>query len=239
MKKLFVDMDGTLARYPDGTPYEVVCQPEYSVKLPPNGNMVEALRMINDHIAEFNKTCAPEERVEIFILSAVLDLPHAIMDKKTWLSIYCEYIDDAHQLFVPYGQSKALFVKEKFGTLTANDFLIDDYGKNILNWISEGGHPIKLFNGINGKSMTYIGDYTCSWLSQLQIVEDILHILSCPHNVEIKERVLNLIDENKDNFESSQCGYDRGYAEGYQDALVDVLSKMGFSRLVEEIGYFN
>lgn len=77
-KKLFVDMDGTLARWEDGTPFEIVCQPEYSVRLPQNGNVVTALRSLFEH---------HQDDFDIFVLSSVLDLPHAIPDKEKWLDI--------------------------------------------------------------------------------------------------------------------------------------------------------
>lgn len=60
---------------------------------------------------------------------------------------------------------------------------------------------------------------------------------------EIRDTVLALIEENRDNltFNEKQhiSGYEKGYSEGYQDALVDVLSKLGFSDLAESFGYFN
>lgn len=60
---------------------------------------------------------------------------------------------------------------------------------------------------------------------------------------EIRDTVLTLINENRDNltFNKKQhiTGYEKGYSEGYQDALVDVLSKLGFADLAESFGYFN
>ena len=40
--RLFVDMDGTLAEWQEGTPLEEVCAPGYFAQLPPNENMTKA-----------------------------------------------------------------------------------------------------------------------------------------------------------------------------------------------------
>lgn len=66
MKRLFIDMDGTLAEWQEGTPFEIVCENGYAANLPVNGNMVDATKSLV-------KLCH-KKGVEVFILSAVLDL---------------------------------------------------------------------------------------------------------------------------------------------------------------------
>ena len=34
MKRLFIDMDGTLAEWQEGTPFEIVCENGYAANLP-------------------------------------------------------------------------------------------------------------------------------------------------------------------------------------------------------------
>lgn len=248
MKNLFVDLDGTLARYPDGTPFEVICQPGYVTKLPQNGNMVSALRMINESINAHNQTCDESERVEIYILATVLDLPTAIQDKKTWLSIYCEFIDEEHQLFVPYGFKKSEFVKELFGDLTQHDFLLDDYYEELFAWAECGGHSIALFNGIDGKSVSYMTDYTCSWINPMQIERDILNIVIDSAADRLSDAVKTLIKQNCGDlntdeepityYQESDCidhdnrAYKCGYADGYKGALTDFVIQLGFTEPV-------
>lgn len=248
MKNLFVDLDGTLARHPDGTPFEVICQPGYATKLPQNGNMVSALRMINESITTHNETCDESERVEIYILATVLDHPTAIQDKETWLSIYCEFIDEEHQLFVPYGFKKAEFVKELFGDLTQHDFLLDDYYEDLAAWAECGGHPIALFNGIDAKSVNYMTDYTCSWLNPMQIERDILNIVIDSAADRLSDAVKALIrqnygDQDPDEKKLTLCQesactghgsevYERGYADGYKGALTDFVTQLGFTEPV-------
>lgn len=52
----------------------------------------------------------------------------------------------------------------------------------------------------------------------------------------VKQTVDNLINGNKDNFAMSENRYDRGYAEGYHDALVDLLNQLGIEHDYE---YYN
>ena len=59
------------------------------------------------------------------------------------------------------------------GGMSESDILIDDYSKNIKEWIAGGGKAIKMFNRVNGRSGAYFGPYTCSWLHPDMIVEDI------------------------------------------------------------------
>jgi len=46
-------------------------------------------------------------------------------------------------------------------------------------------------------------------------------------NKDLKKVINQLLEDNKENLECSEIGYDTGYAEGYHDALVDVMLQMG------------
>ena len=52
---------------------------------------------------------------------------------------------------------------------------------------------------------------------------------------EVRRAIVNFIEENENNLRDKTT-YGRGYAEGYQDALVDVLNELGISN---DYGYFN
>lgn len=56
---------------------------------------------------------------------------------------------------------------------------------------------------------------------------------------ETLEIIKDLMKANKHNFSYAAKGFDEGYASGYQDALVDVLSKLGFQEEADAIGYIN
>ena len=230
-KMLFIDMDGTITEWKPGT-LEEVSRPRYSSELAVNGTAIEALSLIHKE----SKNCA----FDIYILSAVIPDTTAIDDKNEWLDKFCPYIQRDHRLFVPYGANKANFVMNALHTNLAECYLLDDYSINLNQWREAGGHPIKMFNRINGKSMSYVGDYTCSWLDPEQMKNDVLRIMGLLADTDIREIILNLINETAANLDDDgQTNYGKGYAEGYQDALVDVLYKLNWADLAEEIGYFN
>ena len=165
-KRLFLDMDGTLAEWQEGTPIEKVCEPGYFANIPPNQNVVTAAMLLYASRKQLD--------VELFTLSAVFDDGHSIRDKNIWLDRYVPFIDTDHRLFASCDKPKheaECFVK--LGNITRNDYLLDDYTKNIIEWNGAGGTAIKLFNGVNGRSGVFHGAYTCSWLHPEAIVEDI------------------------------------------------------------------
>lgn len=230
MKRLFIDMDGTLAEW-QYLPFEEVCEVGFSANLSVNGNMAEAVKSLV-------KICRTKG-VEVYILSAVVDLPHAIPDKNAWLDkILPGVFDDEHRLYVPYNTNKAEFVMHHFGATKNSAFLtecylLDDYSKNIREWAAAGGKPIKVFNGINGRSGTFYGAYTCSWLNARQIVADVLRAMQLRADTWVCDVISNLLDENRvDDYED---GYDMGNADGYREALTDVLRCVGYSAAAEAL----
>lgn len=124
MKRLFIDMDGTLAEWQEGTPFEIVCENGYAANLPVNGNMVDATKSLV-------KLCH-KKGVEVFILSAVLDLSHSIPDKDKWLdNVLPGVFDTEHRLYVPYGMNKAEFVMQKLdANKTRRSF------RNVIFWMT-------------------------------------------------------------------------------------------------------
>ena len=79
----------------------------------------------------------------VSILSAVYQDDHSAADKKTWLMKIG--LEDLETIFVPYGQPKQNYIDQTFTSI-----LIDDYSKNLEEWIlSENCFGIKYLNGIN------------------------------------------------------------------------------------------
>ena len=135
-KRLFVDMDGTLAVFHPVKELETLYEPGYFSDLSPIRNVVVAIR----NIVQEN----PE--VEVFILSAYLsDSQYALTEKNAWLNRYLPEIDNDHRLFVPCGKNKADYIP---GGVRETDFLLDDYTQNLTLW-QPPGKGIKLLNGIN------------------------------------------------------------------------------------------
>lgn len=94
--RLFVDMDGTLARFHDEVKYlERMYEPNFFRELKPFENAVNTIRL-------FEKT-HPEW--EVYILSSVLfgEPPGCEKQKQDWIDLYLPEIDRAHRLFPDMG----------------------------------------------------------------------------------------------------------------------------------------
>lgn len=135
-KRLFIDMDGTLAEFKNVDTLETLYEKGYFEKLQPQVTVVEAVRLIIQQCPD----------IEVFVLSAVLsDSPYALEEKNTWLDMYLPEIDAAHRLFPACGTDKKEAIE---GEITERDFLLDDYTKNLNDW-EPPARGIKLLNGIN------------------------------------------------------------------------------------------
>ena len=137
MIKVYIDMDGTIARW-DWVGPDVFTRKGYYAARPPMANMVSAVKRL----------CAMED-VEVYILSAVLQDDHSKQDKNIWLDReFGNLIPESRRIFVPYGKSKNQYVD------ATKAVLVDDYNPNLREW---DGIPVKILNGINGSSGEWSG----------------------------------------------------------------------------------
>lgn len=135
--RLFVDMDGTLAKFRQVAALEELYECDYFANLPPQQNVVDAVRLL----------ICTAPTTEVFIFSSVLfDSRFAMEEKNGWLDQYLPELDEGHRIFLPCGESKASYVPER---LREGDCLLDDYTKNLVDWSRAGGRGVKLLNGIN------------------------------------------------------------------------------------------
>lgn len=143
-KRLFIDMDGTLAEWRSEAGSENLYERYYFASLYPYPTILYAVRDI------WFAVKAGKLDAELFILSAYLpDSQWAKVEKQEWLDRYLhKMFDEAHTLLVPCDRSKLDYVPDDVGT---NDFLLDDYTHNLHEWGKAGGVPVKVFNGCNGK----------------------------------------------------------------------------------------
>ena len=153
-KRLFLDMDGTLAQFHDvdKTFIEAMWQEGFYVGLKPFQNMIEGVReFIKEH---------PE--VDVYVLSAVLDTdpPFVVDEKNAWLDRYLPEISAERRIFTRAGHNKADYI----GEVSARDYLVDDYNKNLREFEAAGAHSIKFRNDINhqGKG-AYGGEKGSLW----------------------------------------------------------------------------
>ena len=98
MKRLFVDMDGTLAFFHPITTLEQLYEEGYFRNLEPHENVLQGIRgILQDHA----------DQVEVYILSAYLsDSSYALAEKEAWLDQYLPELPKGNRIFMPCGAEK-------------------------------------------------------------------------------------------------------------------------------------
>lgn len=144
--RLFVDMDGTLAKWNEVQYEEQLLEEGYYRNLKPNRKVVDEVNSIID------------KGYDVYVLSCVLpESQYAQNEKIEWLKEYLPQLKAENQIFVPYGRNKAEYLKENYSPITNKDYLLDDYTKNLIEWKEYGGIGVKYFNGINHTHATWKG----------------------------------------------------------------------------------
>lgn len=145
--RIFVDMDGTLAQW-NNVEFEQLFEQGYYRNLKPNQALIDDVRSL------INKG------EDVYILSAYLsDSEYAKAEKEEWVRQYLPELKEGNKIFVPYGTNKAEYLKEHYSPIKADDYLIDDYTQNLLEWKEYGGTGVKYLNGINHTRGTWQGLY--------------------------------------------------------------------------------
>lgn len=162
-KRLFVDMDGTLARFHDQVNYlERMFEKDFFRELEPFENMVEGVRQfIQSH---------PD--VDVYILSAKVigEPPYCEGEKHAWLDMHLPEIPRERRIFTEMGRPKAEFIP---GGLTDQDYLLDDYNKGLNQWLYDGGKAIKCHNNINQRGLGAHGGQAGNlWVGPMAHVDD-------------------------------------------------------------------
>lgn len=157
-KRIFVDMDGTLAEFNSIAKIEDLYEQGYFANLQPQQNVVDAVNLL----------CA-DSRFEVYILSSALDSPYAVSEKNQWLDTHLPQIDKQHRLFPAYGAMKTSIIPDG---LKPTDTLLDDYSLNLNSWCPPG-QAVKLMNGINGNHGTWQGMKVYSTAPAQQIAETV------------------------------------------------------------------
>ena len=144
-RRLFVDMDGTLAVFKPVDEMETLYEKGYFLDLAPHENVVAAVKEI----------IAKNSDIEVHILSAYLsDSKYALQEKNAWLDKYLPEIGSVRRIFVPCGTDKKEGIREG---IREDDYLLDDYTKNLNEW-QPPARGIKLLNGINHNRGTWAFD---------------------------------------------------------------------------------
>ena len=142
MKKIFLDLDGTLARF----------------------NVRNALARFETEKGFFAKLLAYKgieiinemaKKGNVYIISASPNT-QADIDKMTWIEKYLNNVPMENRLICRCGENKAEYLKNKGIQIDKNCYLLDDYTKNLTEWESAGGVGVKRLTKVADNS-------TCKW----------------------------------------------------------------------------
>lgn len=136
--KLYIDMDGCLAKWNTDASIEETFEPGYFAGLEPEESLIDAVKML-------------AQEYDVSILSAVYQDNHSAEDKISWLKKNgLGFLDT---IFVPYGESKQKYINHDYTSI-----LIDDYSKNLEEWVlTNNCYGIKFLNGINSTKGQWTG----------------------------------------------------------------------------------
>lgn len=138
-KKIFLDLDGTLAKF----------------------NVRNALERFDKEVGFFAKLGAYKgievvnelaKTNQLFIISASPN-EQADKDKMTWIQKYLPNVLIDNITLCRIGQNKAQIIEEKYSIKIDNNcYLLDDYTKNLNEWESFGGLGIKRLTSVADNS---------------------------------------------------------------------------------------
>ena len=164
MKRLFVDMDGTIARFYSNNKYEeAMFEPGFFKNLRPYRKVILGLKMF----------AKKHPDVPLFVLSAcITDL--SVAEKDEWIDAHFEIIPRERRIYMRVGEKKSNFVPNG---ISCADYLLDDYTKNVVEWTDDGGKGIKIQNEINCKNGTWKGAKISSYDSPARFCDHLEKLL--------------------------------------------------------------
>ena len=139
MIRIFLDLDGTLARFNVRNALERFDKEEgFFARLKAYKN----IEVVNE-LAKTNN---------LFIISASPN-EQADNDKMIWLEKYLPNINVENITICRLGQNKAQIIQDKYNiTINEQCYLLDDYTKNLNEWESFGGKGIKRLTFVSDNS---------------------------------------------------------------------------------------
>ena len=233
MKNLYVDMDGTLCRFYERAMCVEKCREKgFFRALSPYDNLVRAIQILQ------NSPMNLKDNFRICILSAVYD-GNAGEDKEYWIRKYVS--EDIPLYFTEVEVSKAVFAGNLFGAggLTRDDYLLDDYSKNLIDWSEAGGTAVKFGNELNGRGWNgynFNGHTVYFDQSPEDLAHDLLSIMDLiddeklSHDMPITEEIMRAeIDRIMEN----EPGWSKNGKEWQTDLYADYRDELSFNDLYE------
>ena len=157
MIKIFLDLDGTLARFNVRNALERFDKEEgFFARLKAYKNIEIVNELAKNNI--------------LFVISASPN-EQADKDKLEWLSKYLPNIQLDNVTICRLGQNKAQIIQDKYNiTIDNNCYLLDDYTKNLVEWESFGGKGIKRLTRVSDNSTKKWKGLTLKDLKELTLI---------------------------------------------------------------------
>lgn len=139
MNKIFLDLDGTLARFNVRNALERFDKEEgFFARL----KAYKDIEIVNE-LAKTNN---------LFIISASPN-EQADKDKMIWLTKYLPNINVENITICRIGENKAKIIQDKYNIIINEQcYLLDDYTKNLNEWENVGGIGIKRLTSVSDNS---------------------------------------------------------------------------------------
>lgn len=139
MKRIFIDLDGTVARF----------------------NVRNVLKRFDNEVGFFARLRAYKgiDKVNelakggnVYIISASPN-DQADRDKMEWIQKYLNNVPMDNITLCRIGENKARVIESKYNlTIDKDCLLLDDYTKNLIEWESNGGKGIKRITSVADNS---------------------------------------------------------------------------------------
>ena len=158
MLKLFLDLDGTLAKFNSkkNALKRFDNEKGFFSSLKPYKN----IEVINELA-----TCG---NVEVYVISATPN-EQADQDKMIWIKTYLNQIKQENICFCRLNENKAKVIKDKLNIeIDKECILLDDYTKNLIEWKNLNGIGIKRLTSKADNSRKIWKDYSIRNLIQLE-----------------------------------------------------------------------
>ena len=130
-KKIFIDLDGTLADFEGSGGISNMWNKGFFQNLESYPRGLEVVKSLQS------------SGNDVYILSACIEGKYCKSEKIEWIQKKLPFIPKENIYLIPYGISKAMYVQEIYGKLNENFILFDDYSINLAQWAISGGTSIK------------------------------------------------------------------------------------------------
>ena len=147
--KLFLDMDGTIAKFNS--------KRNALSRFEKEENFFLSLKPFK-YIEEINQLVKENNNVDVFIISASPN-EKADKEKRLWVQQYLPDLPLANICFCRIGENKGKIIKEQLNiTIDNTCYLLDDYTNNLIEWQKSNGIGIKRITSLaNNKSKRWQG----------------------------------------------------------------------------------